>query len=181
MRPPEAAISWRRWSPSSRDWTRRRSTTGSAALMAARGCARFKESGELALFSRERIRHLNRFAAHFLVASPQQHQEILTHMGLENFCLDPCFSNLRNNMRELVEVLAAVAAGLPQQHYGFYRLETLLFHTGFFSSLLLVYSFFFFIGIQRAARQPRAFTSASSWTFSGSGSSLHHPSQAAVL
>lgn len=26
-------------------------------------------------------------------------------------------------MRELVEVLAAVAAGLPQQHYGFYRFE----------------------------------------------------------
>lgn len=51
-------------------------------------------------------------------------------MGLENFCLDPCFSNLRNNMRELVEVLAAVAAGLPQQHYGFYRFDkTLLFHT----------------------------------------------------
>lgn len=44
-------------------------------------------------------------------------------MGLENFCLDPCFSNLRNNMRELVEVLAAVVAGLPQQHYGFYRSE----------------------------------------------------------
>lgn len=30
-------------------------------------------------------------------------------------------------MRELVEVLAAVAAGVPQQHYGFYRLETLKF------------------------------------------------------
>lgn len=96
------------------------------------------------MFSRERIRHLNRFAAHFLVASPQQHQEILTHMGLENFCLDPCFPNLRNNMRELVEVLAAVAAGLPQQHYGFYRLETLLFHTGFFLFSSSSLFFFFF-------------------------------------
>lgn len=57
--------------------------------------------------------------------SPEQHQEILTRMGLEHLCSDPCFSTLRNHMRELVEVLAAVAAGLPQQHYGFYRLETL--------------------------------------------------------
>lgn len=34
-------------------------------------------------------------------------------------------------MRELVEVLAAVAAGLPQQQYGFYRLEPFLFYTLF--------------------------------------------------
>lgn len=72
---------------------------------------------------RERLRQLSGLSRHFLVESPQQHQEVLTHMGLENFCLDPCFSNLRNNMRELVEMLAAVAAGLPGQHYGFYRLE----------------------------------------------------------
>uniref|UniRef100_A0A3Q0QVC4 Cytidine and dCMP deaminase domain-containing protein 1 n=1 Tax=Amphilophus citrinellus TaxID=61819 RepID=A0A3Q0QVC4_AMPCI len=57
----------------------------------------------------------------FLVGTSQQHQEILKHMGLENFCVEPYFSSLRNNMRELVEVLAAVAAGVPQQHYGFYR------------------------------------------------------------
>lgn len=44
-------------------------------------------------------------------------------MGLENFCREPCFSNLRNNMRTLVEVLASVVAGLPQQHHGFYRSE----------------------------------------------------------
>uniref|UniRef100_A0A3Q4GP92 Cytidine and dCMP deaminase domain-containing protein 1 n=1 Tax=Neolamprologus brichardi TaxID=32507 RepID=A0A3Q4GP92_NEOBR len=63
----------------------------------------------------------------FLVRKSQQHQEILKHMGLENFCVEPYFSSLRNNMRELVEVLAAVAAGVPQQHYGFYRSETLKF------------------------------------------------------
>lgn len=44
-------------------------------------------------------------------------------MGLENFCVEPYFSNLRHNMRDLVEVLAAVAAGVPMQHHGFYRLE----------------------------------------------------------
>lgn len=45
-------------------------------------------------------------------------------MGLENFCVEPYFSNLRGNMRELVEVLAAVAAGVPQTDYGFYRFGT---------------------------------------------------------
>ncbi|KAK1876855.1 Cytidine and dCMP deaminase domain containing protein 1 [Dissostichus eleginoides] len=72
----------------------------------------------------ERTRHLKDFSSQLLVRTSLQHREILTHMGLENFCVEPHFSNLRNNMTELVEVLAAVAAGLPQQHYGFYRSET---------------------------------------------------------
>uniref|UniRef100_A0A3B5MUH7 Cytidine and dCMP deaminase domain-containing protein 1 n=1 Tax=Xiphophorus couchianus TaxID=32473 RepID=A0A3B5MUH7_9TELE len=57
----------------------------------------------------------------FLVGTSQQHKEILMQMGLENLCVEPYFSNLRNNMAALVEVLAAVAAGLPQHQYGFYR------------------------------------------------------------
>uniref|UniRef100_A0A3Q3G2Z6 Cytidine and dCMP deaminase domain-containing protein 1 n=1 Tax=Labrus bergylta TaxID=56723 RepID=A0A3Q3G2Z6_9LABR len=73
------------------------------------------------LYNRERLRHLKDFSRLFLVETSQQHREILTHMGLENFCVEPYFSNLRNNMRELVEVLSAVAAGVPTQHYGFYR------------------------------------------------------------
>lgn len=73
--------------------------------------------------SRERTAHMKHLSRRFLVGKSQQHQEILTHMGLENFCAEPYFSNLRHNMRELVEVLAAVAAGVPRQHYGFYRLE----------------------------------------------------------
>lgn len=73
------------------------------------------------LFNKQRTRHLKDFSTHFLVASSQQHQQILTQMGLENFCMEPYFSSLRNNMRELVEVLAAVAAGVPRQRYGFYR------------------------------------------------------------
>uniref|UniRef100_A0A3Q3J338 Cytidine and dCMP deaminase domain-containing protein 1 n=1 Tax=Monopterus albus TaxID=43700 RepID=A0A3Q3J338_MONAL len=71
---------------------------------------------------------LNDFSRQFLVAPSQQHREILTHMHLENFCVEPYFSNLRHNMRELVEVLAAVAAGVPQRHHGFYRLKTLFNH-----------------------------------------------------
>lgn len=75
--------------------------------------------------SRERTRHLKDFSRQFLVQMSRQHRDVLTQMGLENFCVEPYFSNLRNNMQALVEVLAAVVAGLPQQHYGFYRLETL--------------------------------------------------------
>lgn len=75
---------------------------------------------------REWTRHLKDFSRRFLVQTARQHRDILTRMGLESFCTEPCFSNLRNNMRALVEVLALVAAGLPQQHYGFYRSETFL-------------------------------------------------------
>ncbi|XP_072253947.1 cytidine and dCMP deaminase domain-containing protein 1 isoform X2 [Leuresthes tenuis] len=73
------------------------------------------------LFNSERGRHLKDFSSQFLVGTCQQHKDILTHMGLENFCAEPYFSNLRHNMRELVEVLAAVAAGVPQRNCGFYR------------------------------------------------------------
>ncbi|XP_029941830.1 cytidine and dCMP deaminase domain-containing protein 1 [Salarias fasciatus] len=73
------------------------------------------------VFNRERRRHAEDFSRRFLVATCRQHQEILTHMGLENFCAEPYFTSLRHNMRELVEVLAAVAAQVPQQDYGFHR------------------------------------------------------------
>lgn len=79
---------------------------------------------KLLLFCRERRRHLEGFSREFLVETAQQHQDILTRMGLENFCVEPYFSSLRHNMRELLEVLAAVAAGVPRQNYGFYGLET---------------------------------------------------------
>uniref|UniRef100_A0A3B3BP12 Cytidine and dCMP deaminase domain-containing protein 1 n=2 Tax=Oryzias melastigma TaxID=30732 RepID=A0A3B3BP12_ORYME len=72
-------------------------------------------------FNRERVRYLRDFSRRFLVCTAQQHKEILIQMGLENFCAEPYFSNLRHNMRELVEVLAAVAAGVPQHHHGFHR------------------------------------------------------------
>lgn len=74
--------------------------------------------------SRQRLRHFREFSSKFLVGTSQQHKEILIQMGLENLCVEPYFSNLRNNMAALVEVLAAVAAGLPQHQYGFYRLGT---------------------------------------------------------
>ncbi|XP_007565401.1 cytidine and dCMP deaminase domain-containing protein 1 [Poecilia formosa] len=72
------------------------------------------------LFNRQRLRHFREFSRQFLVGTSQQHKEILIQMGLENLCVEPYFSNLRNNMAALVEILAAVAAGLPQNQYGFY-------------------------------------------------------------
>ncbi|XP_054880979.1 cytidine and dCMP deaminase domain-containing protein 1 [Poeciliopsis prolifica] len=76
---------------------------------------------EQELFNRQRLRHFREFSRQFLVGTSQQHKEILIQMGLENLCVEPYFCNLRNNMAALVEVLAAVAAGLPQHQYGFYR------------------------------------------------------------
>lgn len=73
------------------------------------------------LFTRQRRRHLEEFSRVFLVGTAQQHRAVLTHMGLENFCMEPYFSNLRHNMRELVGALAAIAAGVPQVRHGFYR------------------------------------------------------------
>nr|XP_057906791.1 cytidine and dCMP deaminase domain-containing protein 1 [Doryrhamphus excisus]XP_057906792.1 cytidine and dCMP deaminase domain-containing protein 1 [Doryrhamphus excisus] len=73
------------------------------------------------LFSREQEKHFQDFSKHFLIESPHQHREILTLMHLENFCVEPYFSNLRHNMKEVVEVLAAVAAGVPQRHCSFHQ------------------------------------------------------------
>ncbi|CAL8308759.1 unnamed protein product [Merluccius merluccius] len=75
------------------------------------------------LFSRQRRGHLREFAAEFLIVSERQHRHVLTHMGLENLCVEPYLSGLRHNMRELVEVLATVSAGVPLLHHGFYSLE----------------------------------------------------------
>ncbi|XP_061655533.1 cytidine and dCMP deaminase domain-containing protein 1 isoform X2 [Phyllopteryx taeniolatus] len=76
------------------------------------------------LFCREQEKHLEDLSKRFLIEDSRQHREILTQMHLENFCVEPYFSNLRHNMREVVKVLAAVVAGVPEQHYGFHR-ETL--------------------------------------------------------
>ncbi|XP_077368404.1 cytidine and dCMP deaminase domain-containing protein 1 [Festucalex cinctus] len=73
------------------------------------------------VFRREQEQHLEDFSKRFLIEDSHQHREILTQMHLENFCVEPYFANLRNNMKELVKVLAAVAAGLPRRHYGFHR------------------------------------------------------------
>ncbi|XP_020759686.2 cytidine and dCMP deaminase domain-containing protein 1 isoform X1 [Odocoileus virginianus] len=57
----------------------------------------------------------------FLVSSEEMHKQILMTIGLENLCENPYFSNLRQNMKDLVLLLAAVASSVPNfKHYGFY-------------------------------------------------------------
>ncbi|XP_072301711.1 cytidine and dCMP deaminase domain-containing protein 1 [Eucyclogobius newberryi] len=74
------------------------------------------------LYNRDRLRALASLSSRFLVESSVQHQQILSHMNLENFCVDPYFCGLRHNMQQLVQVLSAVVAGVPKyKNYGFYR------------------------------------------------------------
>lgn len=109
--------------------TRRRETasTGAASSQTRKNACRKTLLTTVLLFFlfRERVRYLRAFSRRFLVCTSQQHKEILTQMGLENFCAEPYFCNLRHDMRELVEVLAAVAAGVPRHRHGFHRSEAL--------------------------------------------------------
>uniref|UniRef100_A0A8C3VKC2 Cytidine and dCMP deaminase domain-containing protein 1 n=1 Tax=Catagonus wagneri TaxID=51154 RepID=A0A8C3VKC2_9CETA len=57
----------------------------------------------------------------FLVSSEEMHKQILMTIGLENLCENPYFSNLRQNMKDLILLLATVASSVPNfKHYGFY-------------------------------------------------------------
>ncbi|XP_020849420.1 cytidine and dCMP deaminase domain-containing protein 1 isoform X2 [Phascolarctos cinereus] len=57
----------------------------------------------------------------FLVSNEEMHKQILMTMGLENLCENPYFSNLRQNMKDLILLLATVASSVPDfKHFGFY-------------------------------------------------------------
>uniref|UniRef100_A0A8C0G066 Cytidine and dCMP deaminase domain-containing protein 1 n=1 Tax=Chelonoidis abingdonii TaxID=106734 RepID=A0A8C0G066_CHEAB len=57
----------------------------------------------------------------FLISNEGMHKQILMTMGLENLCENPYFSNLRQNMKDLILLLATVAASVPTfGHFGFY-------------------------------------------------------------
>ena len=57
----------------------------------------------------------------FLVPNEDMHKQILMTIGLENLCENPYFSNLRQNMKDLILLLATVASSVPNfKHYGFY-------------------------------------------------------------
>ncbi|KAJ0009602.1 hypothetical protein NQD34_001304 [Periophthalmus magnuspinnatus] len=74
------------------------------------------------LYNREQLRALASLSSRFLVSSSEQHQQVLSRMNLENFCVEPYFCGLRHNMEQLVQVLSAVVAGVPgYSNYGFYR------------------------------------------------------------
>ncbi|KAJ8350348.1 hypothetical protein SKAU_G00254780 [Synaphobranchus kaupii] len=78
------------------------------------------DAGEL--FASQRRRSLERLTAAFFVPGERQHRDILALMGLETFCVEPYFSNLRQHMRDLIGVLASVASSIPDLPlgYGFY-------------------------------------------------------------
>ncbi|KAM4701477.1 cytidine and dCMP deaminase domain-containing protein 1 [Discoglossus pictus] len=60
----------------------------------------------------------------FLIPNEEMHKEILRLMGLENLCENPYFVNLRQNMKELVLILATVASSVPSCYdFGFYLSE----------------------------------------------------------
>lgn len=57
----------------------------------------------------------------FLVSNEEMHKQILMTIGLENLCENPYFSNLRQNMKDLILLLATVASSVPNlKHFGFY-------------------------------------------------------------
>lgn len=75
------------------------------------------------LFRTERWRNWQDFSGRFLIQDDHLHRELLSKMGLDNFCTEPYFNNLRQHMRDLIRVLASVAASVPvlMNKYGFYE------------------------------------------------------------
>ncbi|KAG5833212.1 hypothetical protein ANANG_G00273510 [Anguilla anguilla] len=59
------------------------------------------------LFAAQRERRLEDLTAAFFVPDKGLHRGVLRRMGLETFCTEPSFSNLRQHMRDLIGVLAS--------------------------------------------------------------------------
>ncbi|XP_061107438.1 cytidine and dCMP deaminase domain-containing protein 1-like isoform X2 [Conger conger] len=74
------------------------------------------------LFIELQQRSLEDLTATFFVTDELRHKYILRKIGLESFCEEPYFSNLRKHMQDLIKVLASVASSVPdlQPDYGFY-------------------------------------------------------------
>ncbi|TSK17916.1 Cytidine and dCMP deaminase domain-containing protein 1 [Bagarius yarrelli] len=77
------------------------------------------------LFRKERWRNWDGFSKKFVIADVEVHRELLSKMNLENFCTEPYFSELRQHMRDLIRILACVAASVPvlEHEYGFYETD----------------------------------------------------------
>ncbi|KAK2818023.1 hypothetical protein Q7C36_021956 [Tachysurus vachellii] len=77
------------------------------------------------LFRKERWRNWDSFSKRFVIENVEVHRELLSKMNLENFCTEPYFSELRQHMRDLIRILACVAASVPvpEHEYGFYETE----------------------------------------------------------
>lgn len=77
------------------------------------------------VFRKERWRNWESFSKRFVIDDAEVHRELLSKMNLENFCTEPYFSELRQHMRDLIRILASVAASVPvlEHEYGFYETE----------------------------------------------------------
>ncbi|KAG8452829.1 hypothetical protein GDO86_004570 [Hymenochirus boettgeri] len=77
------------------------------------------------IFYAYRQEKMKEYEAHLLISSEETHKEILRLMGLENLCENPYFISLRQNMKELVLILATVASSVPSHcGFGFYLSES---------------------------------------------------------
>ncbi|XP_028810980.1 cytidine and dCMP deaminase domain-containing protein 1 [Denticeps clupeoides] len=79
------------------------------------------------LFRMQFWKNRDEFSRVFLVSEEARHRDLLSKLGLETFCLEPYFGNLRQHMRDLVRVLASVASsvpGLEESGYGFYQKDS---------------------------------------------------------
>ncbi|KAK3530349.1 hypothetical protein QTP86_024330 [Hemibagrus guttatus] len=79
----------------------------------------------LEVFRKEHWRNWDSFSKRFVINDVEVHRELLSKMNLENFCTEPYFSELRQHMRDLIRILASVAASVPvpEHGYGFYETE----------------------------------------------------------
>ncbi|XP_059408690.1 cytidine and dCMP deaminase domain-containing protein 1-like [Carassius carassius] len=79
------------------------------------------------LFRREWWNNLDDFLEKLFINDEEQHKYVLNKMGLDNFCAEPNFSNLRQHMRNLIRILASAAASVPvlEDNYGFFMREPL--------------------------------------------------------
>ncbi|XP_075448050.1 cytidine and dCMP deaminase domain-containing protein 1 isoform X2 [Ascaphus truei] len=79
------------------------------------------------VFYEYRQERIKEYETLFLISSEEMHKEMLRMMGLKNLCENPYFINLRQNMKELVLILATVASSVPSCYdFGFYLSESQL-------------------------------------------------------
>lgn len=72
-------------------------------------------------YSKCRQERIKEYEMLFFVSNEELHKQMLMTIGLENLCENPYFSNLRQNMKDLILLLATVASSVPScKHYGFY-------------------------------------------------------------
>ncbi|KAM9319873.1 cytidine and dCMP deaminase domain-containing protein 1 [Gastrophryne carolinensis] len=76
-------------------------------------------------FYKYRQARIKEYEELFLISDEDMHTEILRLMGLENLCENPYFISLRQNMKDLVLILATVASSVPSYlDFGFYLSKT---------------------------------------------------------